>query len=351
MAHRETKHEKDVLWMGSSVEYIQLLACWAGIVFALYVGVNAIVMQPDLWLLSVGLSVAYAWYNFALYRYRVSPTPLELIVNLSICGGLTFAGAEYSSILYQMLLIRMLFRVNRKRAKIVGVGITLVYLLTDFFTAPHIDIKYLMHMIFNLIGFAVLTVGTAYLHFIMAKRTNDERQMEELIERSNRNYYMAFTDGLTGLYNYRAYKEKVKGVSQYVLLVIDLDHFKKLNDTYGHLFGNKVLVNIANIIERGVREGDLAFRYGGEEFVVVLPDASAQIGHKIAERLRRQIEENDFYCGSTKVPITVSIGVAVKRPEAGNQTVFDQADRALYSAKQRGRNNVQAFRDVYSNCV
>lgn len=351
MPRRGTDEGQEAIWLDSNIEYIQLLASWAGIVFAIYVGINAVIMQTDLWLLAVGLTVAYAWYNYGLYRYRVAPTPLELIINLSICGGLTFAGAEYSCILYQLLLIRMLFRVGKQRAKKVAVGIALVYMLTGIFTAAHIDVKYIMHMIFNLIGFVVLTVGSAYLHVIMTKRINDERQMEELIERSNRNYYMAFTDGLTGLYNYRAYKEKIKSIPQYVLLVIDLDHFKKLNDTYGHLFGNKVLVSIADIIEQSIRDGDLAFRYGGEEFVVVLPDATAQTGHKTAERLRKQIAENDFYCGATPVPITVSIGVAIKRPEAANQTVFDQADRALYSAKQRGRNNVQAFKDIYSNCI
>jgi diguanylate cyclase (GGDEF)-like protein len=172
---------------------------------------------------------------------------------------------------------------------------------------------------------------------------NDDRQMLELIKQNDRNYRMALTDALTGLYNHRAYKEKIDGLSQYVLLIIDIDHFKKLNDTYGHLVGDKVLVTIGNILKVSVRSGDLPFRYGGEEFVVVLPGTTPQVGLKIAERLRQKIAEKASDEGAGRVPVTVSIGVSVKKPGMSSQAVFEQADNAMYRAKQMGRNNVQSY--------
>ncbi len=154
---------------------------------------------------------------------------------------------------------------------------------------------------------------------------------------------MVLTDALTGLYNYRAYKEKIESVPQYALLVIDIDRFKKLNDTYGHGFGNKVLVKLGMIIRQSIRTGDMAFRYGGEEFVLLLPGANGTLGHKIAERLRQQVEASSFSHGKQEVPVTISIGISVKNPGTDSQTVFEQADSALYKAKQAGRNNVQWF--------
>ena len=174
-----------------------------------------------------------------------------------------------------------------------------------------------------------------------SQQVNDSRQMLELIKQNDRNYRMALTDSLTNLYNHRAYKEKIDELSQYVLLIIDIDHFKRLNDTYGHLAGDRVLVTLANIIKQSVRAGDLAFRYGGEEFLVVLPGTTSQIGHKIAERLRQKMADWPFEHEAEQIRVTVSIGMSLKKPGMNSQTVFEQADAAMYRAKQSGRNNVQ----------
>jgi len=298
-----------------SAEYIQVLSRRASMVFAMFIGLNALILGGPAWQWITGLATAYTLYNFGLNRRKASPGGAELMLSLGICAGLTFLQAEYSSILYHLLLLQLALRVGRNRIMRVALVISTVYLGAALATITSFAATVIVQMSYNLIGFGLLTYAVIY------------------------NYRMALTDALTGLYNHRAYKEKIDSVAQYVLLIIDLDHFKKLNDSYGHLVGDKVLVTIGNIIKLSIRSGDLAFRYGGEEFVVVLPGTTPQIGMKIAERLRQKVAEWSFEQAS----VTVSIGVSIKKPGMSAQSVFEQADTALYQAKQSGRNRVQSF--------
>jgi diguanylate cyclase (GGDEF)-like protein len=331
---------KVVGYMAGSAEYIQILARRAGIVFAVFIGVNSWILNEHSWKWTTSLAVIYAIYNIALGRRQILPGVAELFLNLAVCAGLTYLQAEYSSVLYQLLLLRVALRVGRNRTGRVAVLISSVYLLTSVAASGAFTVAAVMQWLYNLVGFTLLTYGVIYIDTLASQQANDSRQMLELIKQNDRNYRMALTDALTGLYNHRAYKDKIENLSQYVLLVIDIDHFKKLNDTYGHLVGDKVLITIGNILKISIRSGDLAFRYGGEEFVVVLPGTTAQIGQKIAERLRQKIAEWSFDHG---VPVTVSVGAAVKKPGINSQTAFEQADSALYRAKQTGRNNVQFY--------
>jgi len=327
-------------YMAGSAEYIQILARRASIVFAVFIGVNAWVLSGPVWKWTASLAVAYAIYNIALSRRQILPGVAELLLNIAACAGLTCLHAEYSSILYQLLLLRVALRAGRNRTGRVAVIISAVYLVSAVTSANVINTTVVMQWVYSLLGFTLLTYAVIYINTLAAQQANDSQQMLELIKQNDRNYRMALTDALTGLYNHRAYKEKIENLSQYVLLVIDIDHFKKLNDTYGHLVGDKVLITIGNILKISVRSGDLAFRYGGEEFVVVLPGTTAQIGLKIAERLRQKVAEWTFEHG---VPVTVSVGATIRKPGINSQTAFEQADSALYRAKQTGRNNVQFY--------
>jgi len=326
--------------MAGSAEYIQILARRASIVFAIFIGVNAWILNGPVWKWTVSLAMAYAIYNIALSRRQLLPGVAELLINLAACAGLTILQAEYSSILYQLLLLRVALRVGRNRTGRVAGIISSVYLVTAMAASNALNTTVVMQWVYNLLGFTLLTYAVTYIDTLAAQQVNDSRQMLELIKQNDRNYRMALTDALTGLYNHRAYKEKIENLSQYVLLVIDIDHFKKLNDTYGHLVGDKVLITIGNILKISVRSGDLAFRYGGEEFVVVLPGTTREVGQKIAERLRQKVAEWTFDNG---VPVTVSVGATIKKPGISSQTAFEQADGALYRAKQTGRNNVQFY--------
>lgn len=161
---------------------------------------------------------------------------------------------------------------------------------------------------------------------------------------------LAALDPLTGCYNRRfglsrlreEYERAVRRQLPLGVVVFDLDHFKSINDTYGHLTGDRVLVRTAQCARQVMRQGDLLIRYGGEEFVSVLPFASEDDAAAAAERLRRNIEDTAILHGAQVIRLTISAGVAAM-PEilADSETdLLQQADRALYAAKQSGRNRV-----------
>lgn len=193
------------------------------------------------------------------------------------------------------------------------------------------------------VAFIVATaIGVWVLEKIMSDIFIFENQYSELKSKAN-------IDGMTGLINYRYFNElfdkiiQTGNVCPLSLLMIDLDHYKLYNDTYGHTEGDKVLRKTANIIKSCVRGGDdVVARYGGEEFVVILPRTNNNGAGHIAERIRRTIEEAVFPHGK----VTVSIGVAVCKDEhcLDKEQLLVDADTFLYAAKQAGRNRVKGYR-------
>lgn len=158
---------------------------------------------------------------------------------------------------------------------------------------------------------------------------------------------LATHDGLTGLMVRRYFKERLAGEVEAALrkgapvsfLMVDLDRFKTVNDTYGHLVGDVVLKEVARLIRSSVREMDLVGRHGGEEFSVALPDADEKVGLHIAERVRTAVEGALIHAYDEQVRITVSIGLSLLPKHAATaEQLIDQADRAMYKAKGAGRN-------------
>jgi len=162
---------------------------------------------------------------------------------------------------------------------------------------------------------------------------------------------LAVRDGLTGLYNRRAFsdllvqaiaREERQG-GRFALLLLDLDHFKKLNDTFGHPAGDAALRCAAQVLDRHLRKGDQSARYGGEEFVVVLPGADEAGALKLAERVRQAIENERLIFEGARLAVTASVGAAVwPRDGADATALLTAADRALYAAKEAGRNRTVA---------
>jgi diguanylate cyclase (GGDEF)-like protein len=165
----------------------------------------------------------------------------------------------------------------------------------------------------------------------------------------------ANTDGLTGCFNKMYFnnaldlevkKSKVTG-SPLSLVIFDLDHFKHLNDNYGHDAGDYVLKEMGALLrDNGIRKGDIFARYGGEEFVVLLPKTNLKQAFEIAERLRKLVEDFQFVYEAKRLPVTASIGVADYRKGVQTGTdLFKRADSAVYKSKEGGRNQVNFFRE------
>ena len=154
-------------------------------------------------------------------------------------------------------------------------------------------------------------------------------------------------DGLTGLLVRRTFQERlreeveraVRQSAPVTFLMVDLDHFKQVNDTYGHLVGDVVLREVAGLIRSSVREMDLVGRYGGEEFSVLLPAADRELGIQIAERIRRTIESAPIRAYDEEIHMTVSVGAALCPAQTSEpEELVEKADQAMYRAKQMGRN-------------
>ncbi|MCU1762909.1 diguanylate cyclase [Pseudomonas sp. 14P_8.1_Bac3] len=159
----------------------------------------------------------------------------------------------------------------------------------------------------------------------------------------------ALIDPLTGLPNRAAWSERLdhemsewqRHGNTLLLAMLDLDHFKRINDNYGHLAGDKVLKIIANVLRKRLRGTDFVARFGGEEFVLLMPDTVPAAGAKLLENLRASIEACPFHFKSEPVTITVSIGMTAFRPGEHSDLVLKRADQALYRAKNAGRNRIE----------
>jgi diguanylate cyclase (GGDEF)-like protein len=183
--------------------------------------------------------------------------------------------------------------------------------------------------------------------------TEERRRMMEKLQQ------LAVTDGLTELFNSRHFYSQleleVDRCTRYKhplsLLLIDIDHFKEFNDAFGHLEGDKVLVRFSQILRSCLRANDSAFRYGGEEFTVILPETGAEEARTVAQRIRAALEAETF-CPLSGRPVstTISIGVTEYSPMEGMDVFIRRADQAMYLSKQNGRNRVSVL-FASSECI
>jgi diguanylate cyclase (GGDEF)-like protein len=162
---------------------------------------------------------------------------------------------------------------------------------------------------------------------------------------------LATTDGLTGCFNKRYFNDELKQRLQAAqrfgrklsLIIVDLDHFKTVNDTYGHHTGDVVIQELGQVLRRLKRETDVVARFGGEEFCLLCEETTAEGALQLAERVRQELEHTAFETELGSLRVTASLGIATY-PEHGKdkQALFAAADRALYAAKHNGRNQVAA---------
>jgi diguanylate cyclase (GGDEF)-like protein len=215
----------------------------------------------------------------------------------------------------------------------------------DYLAKPFDDISFISTVVNRVLEKIRLTdENKALLETLRQK--NAELERNNIILKD-----LAIRDGLTGLYNHRYFQETLavelvrsnryrKSVS---LVFMDVDAFKKYNDTYGHPEGDKILITLANIFSDSLRKSDTVARYGGEEFVLILPETEREGALHLAENIRRNVFDHPFPGRETQPfgRITISLGVATF-PEDGTDgsSLIERADKALYAAKAGGRNKV-----------
>jgi diguanylate cyclase (GGDEF)-like protein len=224
----------------------------------------------------------------------------------------------------------------------VGVLIALAYLLMDTYWRKAVplrsmDADTLAHLHrFNLVSTMALLGGLTVLYVRLI--TQAEQRLHQL----------ATTDSLTGLMNRRSLidaldREQARRQRKphpMAVILVDIDHFKKLNDTWGHTMGDWALQAVANILKQGVREMDYVARWGGEEFLIILPFASAHDAHPVAERLRQAIAGLRFPGKDHALRVTVTLGLTEMVEEEPTDQAIQRADLALYQGKHEGRDRV-----------
>ena len=192
-----------------------------------------------------------------------------------------------------------------------------------------------------LLSFGIVSIAVGLYLFVK----NQRNLLNDVEEARNRMAELSITDGLTNLYNSRHFydrlnEELTRGIRYQrplSLLLIDIDDFKRHNDEYGHVSGDRVLRRLGRLVLSILRKNDSAYRYGGEEFTVILPETAEGQAVAVAERIRQRFE-NELFENNTK---SVSIGVATYRQGEDSRKFVENADHAMYRAKRAGKNRVE----------
>lgn len=194
----------------------------------------------------------------------------------------------------------------------------------------------------------VFTERTEETFDMIARQMNIVIDYARLYERTKR---LSITDGLTKVFNHRYFQEQLKREvsrstrhgGELSLVLLDIDHFKRFNDTYGHQQGDIVLRELAQVLQGSIRSCDVLARYGGEEFAIIMPDCPKKVCANAAERLRKAIETHDISGQEEVLKVTISMGVSsVKEDKIETPAeLISGADQALYRAKENGRNRVE----------
>jgi diguanylate cyclase (GGDEF)-like protein len=227
---------------------------------------------------------------------------------------------------------------------ILGYILVLLYLFIKEPERIDIHLELIQLLIFSFTVFVMLYTGSAIHHL----RERSKKQYADLQQAHEINKLLATTDELTGLYNRRYFMDKLaeqKALSErngtdFVVFYCDLDHFKHINDTFGHHTGDIVLQKFAEILKASIREIDYASRFGGEEFVCLLVDTDIDNARKVTERIRKSLADFNFNDIAPSLHATVSIGICNFKQYNTIQETLMSADNRMYRAKRLGRNRV-----------
>jgi diguanylate cyclase (GGDEF)-like protein len=239
----------------------------------------------------------------------------------------------------------------------VGYALVLVLAFRDRSMSLSLSVEGLQWLIFSLscAGFSVTGTG---IHKLRRRLSNKNEELSYALEQVRN---MAIRDELTGLFNRRhildilQQQKAIAETGDYTFSVcyLDLDHFKQINDTYGHGAGDKVLTRFGAVLDEALRDADYTGRFGGEEFILVLSNTDLQEAERVCERLRKDVEITSYSDLNAALSVTVSIGIAEYEQDEPIEDLLSRADACLYLAKNSGRNRVvvSVEGEKKSNCV
>ncbi len=322
----------------------QLLAIAVHGLFAVF---GLLMGAPQLTLLQL-VSIAVYAVSFAIARRRMlwlqtSLVYLDLLVHSTLAGWIV--GVEAGFQYYSWILLPLVFtNVHRTlRSKVITAALlSVVFVVIDLWlrhAQPLVAIEpaALAALRYFNIGCYLLALGMAsYAHGKTA------RELQERLRSA------AGTDSLTALMNRRRMSERlVEEVARarrkgdaLSLMLLDIDRFKTINDEHGHAQGDRVIAHVADVLRTGVRQVDMVSRWGGEEFLILLPDTDVQAAAELAERIRRQVTLKVHRVEGVESRVTITAGIATLRPRESIEATIHRADVALYEGKRAGRDRV-----------
>ncbi|HRF48630.1 MAG TPA: diguanylate cyclase [Anaerolineales bacterium] len=369
LAYRSDAYER-------SLSRVRLAVALGGVMYALFGVLDRIVIPEAVWIawsIRYGILVPISAIVFGLSYTRLFRRWMEAaLVLMALVGGvgiiiMSAAAVEPGNYLYYVGLLQVVtlaFTFARPRF-VLATGIAWILFLLYLFVATQLTPTPTAILLSNVAAFlAFNTIGMLAHHSLESYTRSDFLQRRLIAEQTARLEDTLFEveaqrreaeerariDPLTSLFNRRHFfamldytrAQGLPAVRQLSVLILDLDHFKQVNDTHGHRAGDQVLQAVSQIIRFCVREGDIACRYGGEEFAILLPGADLQTALTVGERLRESLERTEIPTEFGQLHVTVSIGAGCleEGDDPDLDSLLDRADTALYAAKHAGRNRV-----------
>ncbi|HEX3028895.1 MAG TPA: GGDEF domain-containing protein [Clostridia bacterium] len=206
-------------------------------------------------------------------------------------------------------------------------------------------------------SFLSLLIRNIFIMICAIGASSIKSEVKKFDEMHKKEFKLARTDKLTGLANRHYFDQKLNEEAEYSdstgnplnILIFDIDNFKKFNDSYGHVWGDKLLTLFSDIVKQNIRKSDIPVRFGGEEFLIIIRDLDSFMAKSVGDRIRRQLENQKIYIGSDqdRRKVTVSCGVAQYPKHSRNiREVVELADKALYKAKESGKNKVVSYDEM-----
>ncbi len=314
----------------TSKENVNPNKTYALIVIAIIAGIGIFpfsvirLFENNLLIAILDLLISISCFAIATYVHKTKKTYYPAILITLVCmGGLSvLVNTRGSTLVYWAypIIVACYYISTPKLSMIMNIVMITTITPVLYLTLSAVEMSTIL---------LTLLLTNVYSYIFSVKNNDQKTKLNQL----------AWFDGLTGAYNRRALDKRLKEDfipdSISCLIIIDIDHFKQINDDHGHHFGDKILTSISDIIANRIRATDTLYRYGGEEFVIVTHDSSIKNCIALAEELRRLVESYPF---SKNTLITISIGVAELKKGESAQDWFSRCDKALYEAKNSGRN-------------